>query len=69
MTLHIINQASWQETFEALWISALRLLQRVDTTFLLVILLLIYVIFKFHYSEPKGAIVSSYAVLQVFKLN
>ncbi|KAJ4779043.1 Mediator of RNA polymerase II transcription subunit 33A [Rhynchospora pubera] len=28
-TLQIINQASWQETFQALWLSALRLVQRV----------------------------------------
>uniref|UniRef100_A0A1D1Y8M9 GMP synthase [glutamine-hydrolyzing] n=2 Tax=Anthurium amnicola TaxID=1678845 RepID=A0A1D1Y8M9_9ARAE len=28
MTLQVINQASWQETFQALWISALRLVQR-----------------------------------------
>ncbi|KAJ1699134.1 hypothetical protein LUZ63_007646 [Rhynchospora breviuscula] len=28
MTLQKINQASWQETFQALWISALRLVQR-----------------------------------------
>ncbi|KAF6172668.1 hypothetical protein GIB67_041991 [Kingdonia uniflora] len=27
-TLQVINQASWQETFQALWISALRLVQR-----------------------------------------
>ncbi|XP_078179128.1 mediator of RNA polymerase II transcription subunit 33A-like isoform X2 [Carex rostrata] len=27
-TLQIINQASWQETFQALWLSALRLVQR-----------------------------------------
>ncbi|KAK7340098.1 hypothetical protein VNO77_20792 [Canavalia gladiata] len=27
-TLHILNQASWQETFLALWLSALRLVQR-----------------------------------------
>ncbi|KAJ1695237.1 hypothetical protein LUZ63_011935 [Rhynchospora breviuscula] len=27
-TLQIVNQASWQETFQALWISALRLVQR-----------------------------------------
>lgn len=29
-TLQIINQASWQETFLALWLSALRLVQRVE---------------------------------------
>ncbi|XP_050382850.1 mediator of RNA polymerase II transcription subunit 33A-like [Argentina anserina] len=28
MTLQVINQASWQETFLALWLSALRLVQR-----------------------------------------
>lgn len=27
-TLQVINQASWQETFQALWVSALRLIQR-----------------------------------------
>ncbi|CAL9069941.1 unnamed protein product [Musa banksii] len=27
-TLKVINQASWQETFQALWVSALRLVQR-----------------------------------------
>ncbi|CAA6654567.1 unnamed protein product [Spirodela intermedia] len=27
-TLQVVNQASWQETFQALWISALRLVQR-----------------------------------------
>ncbi|KAG6507964.1 hypothetical protein ZIOFF_033319 [Zingiber officinale] len=27
-TLQVINQASWQETFQALWVSALRLVQR-----------------------------------------
>ncbi|KAJ3688468.1 hypothetical protein LUZ61_017632 [Rhynchospora tenuis] len=31
-TLQIVNQASWQETFQALWISALRLVQRVCRT-------------------------------------
>lgn len=30
-TLQILNQASWQETFLALWLSALRLVQRVET--------------------------------------
>jgi len=26
----VVNQASWQETFQALWVSALRLIQRVN---------------------------------------
>jgi hypothetical protein len=30
-TLQVLNRATWQETFQALWISALRLLQRVMT--------------------------------------
>ena len=29
-TLQIFNQASWQETFLAVWLSALRLVQRVE---------------------------------------
>lgn len=28
-TLQVLNRASWQETFLALWLSALRLVQRV----------------------------------------
>lgn len=30
ITLQVLNQASWQETFLALWLSALRLVQRVE---------------------------------------
>jgi hypothetical protein len=29
-TMQVLNEASWQETFKALWISALRLVQRVN---------------------------------------
>lgn len=29
-TLQVLNRASWQETFLALWLSALRLVQRVE---------------------------------------
>ena len=29
-TLQVVNRASWQETFQALWVSALRLIQRVN---------------------------------------
>jgi hypothetical protein len=32
-TLQVLNEASWQETFKALWISALRLVQRVNKSF------------------------------------
>lgn len=39
-TLQIFNQASWHETFLALWLSALRLVQRVETG--------PYLIFCFH---------------------
>jgi hypothetical protein len=29
-TMQVLNEASWQETFKALWISTLRLVQRVN---------------------------------------
>lgn len=32
LTLQVFNQASWQETFLELWLSALRLVQRVETS-------------------------------------
>jgi hypothetical protein len=31
--MQVLNEASWQETFKALWISALRLVQRVNRPF------------------------------------
>lgn len=41
-TLQIINQASWQETFQALWLSALRLVQRVGAVIFYLFILLFY---------------------------
>jgi hypothetical protein len=34
-TAQAINEASWQETFKALWIAALRLVQRVINLYLM----------------------------------